>query len=519
VPIRLPFVLSLLAFVPAALAQDPAAPCPSFEVTTSPSLFTYGPDVASRAEGDFVVVWQSYTRETGFKVVGQRFDPGGDRVGAEFEANAEVGAHESAVAMAPDGSFMVVWTRRPLPQVAARAYDPAGVPRGPELLVSNPESPFSHLPSVVADGRGNFVVVWSQVLADIGRRIFGRRFGPQGEPLGGAFRVDDAVHTSSFQPDVAARPTGEFVVVWSDVGGPVEIFGQRYDAEGARQGAPFVANPSLAGHAQAPSIAMAPSGEFLVAWESVGQLGTDERDIFAQRLDADATLQGPEIQVNSATTGLQVAPSVTRDSRGNFVVAWGNYGYDPYRPALGRRIAPDGTFLGPEFQLSRGTTGGNNPAVAPAPHGGFVAVWDEYGGDPPRTMRRGLECARFTPLPPCRLADTRGPAGPGGGPPLAAGAARNFPVAGSCGIPVDARAVAFNATVASPTGAGNLRLYPAGEPPPLASMLNFAPGRARANSALLPLGPGGEVTVRADMPLEPAGTAHLVLDVYGYFKR
>jgi hypothetical protein len=93
------------------------------------------------------------------------------------------------------------------------------------------------------------------------------------------------------------------------------------------------------------------------------------------------------------------------------------------------------------------------------------------------------------------------------------------PVAGLCGIPADARAVAINATVATPGADGNLRLFPAGEPVPLASTLNFAAGRTRANSALATLGAGGQLAVSCDMPVAPAGAAHLVLDVFGYFKR
>ena len=121
-------------------------------------------------------------------------------------------------------------------------------------------------------------------------------------------------------------------------------------------------------------------------------------------------------------------------------------------------------------------------------------------------------------MSPCRLADTRLPDGPSGGPPLAAGASRDFPVGGSCGIPADARAVAVNVTTTAQTRPGNLRLYPAGEPVPLASTINFAAQHARANSAVVRLGGNGLVGVRCDMIPGPGGTAQLILDAYGYFR-
>src|SRR5258708_31094469 len=44
----------------------------------------------------------------------------------------------------------------------------------------------------------------------------------------------------------------------------------------------------------------------------------------------------------------------------------------------------------------------------------------------------------FIALPPCRIADTRGPAGPYGAPSLTGGAPRNFTLTGQCGIPASA---------------------------------------------------------------------------------
>jgi CSLREA domain-containing protein len=126
--------------------------------------------------------------------------------------------------------------------------------------------------------------------------------------------------------------------------------------------------------------------------------------------------------------------------------------------------------------------------------------------------------AAFYTVPPCRVADTRGPAGPSGRPALEANSSRFFSGAGSCGIPADARAVAFNVTVVNETDAGYLRLYPAGTAAPAASTINFMADRVRANNAVLPLGAGGQVAVRCEMAPGSPGTTHLVLDVYGYFK-
>jgi serine protease AprX len=123
--------------------------------------------------------------------------------------------------------------------------------------------------------------------------------------------------------------------------------------------------------------------------------------------------------------------------------------------------------------------------------------------------------ASFYALTPCRVGDTRDPAGPSGGPALAAASVRSFPVTGICGIPASATAVAINLAVFIPTDGGDLRVYPAGGTAPVASAINFRPGIVRANNAIIPLGSGGQISVQCDMP---SGSTDFFFDVYGYFQ-
>ncbi|MDP9120938.1 MAG: PQQ-binding-like beta-propeller repeat protein [Acidobacteriota bacterium] len=122
----------------------------------------------------------------------------------------------------------------------------------------------------------------------------------------------------------------------------------------------------------------------------------------------------------------------------------------------------------------------------------------------------------FFTLPPCRLIDTRGPAGTYGAPALPGGF-RSFPLTGRCGIPAGAQAVAANLTVVPQNAAGAIRVAPSGVAS-MASTVNFHPGPPRANNAILSLTgfPLGSVTVETDVP--PGGAAHLIVDVTGYFE-
>jgi hypothetical protein len=113
---------------------------------------------------------------------------------------------------------------------------------------------------------------------------------------------------------------------------------------------------------------------------------------------------------------------------------------------------------------------------------------------------------------PCRVFDSRFdvPAGP-----FAAGTV-SVPVVGAlpCGIPADAKAVAFNVTITEATADGHIVVYGGGAEPPT-STLNFQAHKTRANNAIVELAGDGTVTVG----VHPAGsgTVHVILDASGYF--
>jgi uncharacterized repeat protein (TIGR02543 family) len=174
------------------------------------------------------------------------------------------------------------------------------------------------------------------------------------------------------------------------------------------------------------------------------------------------------------------------------------------RPLASTLNSPDGSVLA-------------NAAIIPAGTGGSINVFatndteliidiDGYFAAPsPGSLQ-------FYALPPCRVLDTRGPAGTFGGPAIPGGGSRSFPIAGSpCGAPAGATAYSLNVTVVPQGGLGFLTAWPSGQPQPLASTLNSADGAIVANAAIVPAGNGGAVSFYA------SNTTDLVVDINGYF--
>jgi hypothetical protein len=127
---------------------------------------------------------------------------------------------------------------------------------------------------------------------------------------------------------------------------------------------------------------------------------------------------------------------------------------------------------------------------------------------------------QFYSVTPCRMVDTRLPAGATGGPELSSGALRSFPVAGGvCGVPATARAATVNVTMVSPTAAGFLTIWPYGTAKPKVSTINAA-GReaAIANGAIVPLSSDPSLGISIVYGTAQPGTCHVLIDVTGYFQ-
>lgn len=112
---------------------------------------------------------------------------------------------------------------------------------------------------------------------------------------------------------------------------------------------------------------------------------------------------------------------------------------------------------------------------------------------------------------PCRIADTRQT-----DDPLQPAAERTFALTGSCGIPANAKALAVNLTAVQAAAAGYIQAWPADEEGTATSLLNFAAGQTRANSAVLPLAVDGSGAVK--VLAATAAPLHMIIDVTGYFE-
>ncbi len=155
-----------------------------------------------------------------------------------------------------------------------------------------------------------------------------------------------------------------------------------------------------------PSMAMDADGDFVVVWHSAGSAGADSAgySIQGQRFASDGSVVGTEFQVNSYTTGNQDFPAVAMDSDGDFVVAWESYGSvgtdSSDKSVQGQRFASDGSVLGAELQVNTYTSSAQiRPSVAMESDGDFVVVWASNGSDGTDSDFFSIQKADATPVP------------------------------------------------------------------------------------------------------------------------
>ena len=116
--------------------------------------------------------------------------------------------------------------------------------------------------------------------------------------------------------------------------------------------------------------------------------------------------------------------------------------------------------------------------------------------------------ARFTPVTPTRLMDTR--IGLGSGARLVAGQTVELQVGGNSGVPTGVNAATLNVTSTDAATLGFVTVYDCDGERPVVSNLNPTPGRARPNLVVTPLSARGSVC------LYTLGDTDLVVDVTGY---
>lgn len=224
-------------------------------------------------------------------------------------------------------------------------------------------------PKVAFDAAGNSVVVWTR-WTDAGNQseVVAQRFGAGGRARGGRFRVNSYLPDFQAWPAVAMNASGQFVVAWVSNGQDGQLSGIYARAFSPRGGAvtgELAVNTSRGGQS-IPAVGIDSKGSFVVAWYN-------ERGTYLRRFSAAAAALGPEVLVSTGTN-----PTLAMAPTGAFILAWRDWDAATASASIrGRRFGKNGAPASEVLAISsRPITNSGTPRLAATADGGFLAAWD-----------------------------------------------------------------------------------------------------------------------------------------------
>lgn len=347
------------------------------------------PDLAMDNDGNVAFVWQSEGQTgSGSDIYARRMTSAGTLLGSDQLVNTTTTRPQRLPSVAVDsaGNYLVTWQSQHQDGyswgIYRQAFDANGVPVGEEVIVNHRVEGPQTAPSVESNSDGDAIVAWLGNSATHQPSIFGHLFDLPATEVAGEILLTSYVGLEDSAPAAAMNAARESIVVWEsyaeaeDQSSGLGVFGQLLDAQGAPMGGRFLVNENIKlGNQGAPAVARAPSGEFVIAWQS--EVADGSYDIFARRYAADGTPAGGVFQVNPASTpGDQKAPTAAMGPDGRFVIVWQSVSADGSTDVMAQRYLPDGTPDGAAFRVNNETDLDQyDPAIAMNASGQFVIAW------------------------------------------------------------------------------------------------------------------------------------------------
>ena len=248
---------------------------------------------------------------------------------------------------------------------------------------------FWSIRTVAVQPDGSFIQVWIDTggLDGQAQGVFGQRFNASGARVGGEFQVNTLTSGSQGNATIAVAPDGSFIVAWDGPGSSTDVFAQRFTKDGVKIGDEFLLNTTVSGGQQYPEMDFFPDGTFVAAF-------VDGSQTVLQRFDAIGRTIGQETRISSGT-GAVVMDSLTVRPDKLVFLTWTDCGRC-LRPVVHQHPSAHR----PSAKLNQTTTGTQEYSIARVDgEGNIVVVWESDGQDGSGMGVYGRRYdASFTPL-------------------------------------------------------------------------------------------------------------------------
>ncbi|MCB9844965.1 MAG: hypothetical protein H6811_03115 [Phycisphaeraceae bacterium] len=381
-----PMIVALVAGHASALPEE------SVDVRTSTFMMSsqFETAVAFAPDGAMLSVWTSRRQNGGRSgVFGQWLTEQGVAVGEEFALAAIRDTNQRAPAVASGGAGQAWAAWQAFGQdgdagaIIARRFSKDGA-RSAEVLVNENWVGDQVEPVLAVDpGSGRVLVAWEDHLDGSRGRVAWRVLNADGSIAS----AEQGTEIGSSSPSVAAGTNGQFLLAWatfdSDSGRPAGVRVATIGPNGLASESQSVSLTAL--DSQIEPVVAACEGGYIVSWVDAESDG-DGYGIVARRLRADGGWATGPVVVNSRAEGVQNAPAPAARPDGSIAIAF-NTDLEDGRAVMVRRFSPDLVPLGDEQRASQGAALGHamrdasgTARAAFSPTGELAIAWSGDAG-------------------------------------------------------------------------------------------------------------------------------------------
>ncbi|XGA69590.1 hypothetical protein M5524_11035 [Duganella sp. BuS-21] len=343
-----------------------------------------------------VAVWRS-TDTAGDGIYLRRFNVNGQPAGDDLLVNTTTAGDQRApsVAALSDGGFVVIWDSNPdngfisdagAWEVKLQRFDADGNKIGLELDVNTTTAGAQRFAQAVSLGDGGFLVVWqSPEGGGNATGIYGQRFDASGAKVGTEGHYNTTVSGEQLIPTLRAISNDKQVLTWvgATVDGGFGVALQLLDGLGAKLGAEQIIYTRPAGSSTASFSHAQPAGngagQFALAWTVTSTDGNNS--VMARFYNADGTPMGPAFVAASGASYVSVdVINVSVDGSNGFMLVWDTTDAYGNSAIVGRNFKLDNTPLGEQFIVNDDDQGlqMNFPQLSLG-SGGIVVTWNTQG--------------------------------------------------------------------------------------------------------------------------------------------
>ncbi|MFO7891311.1 MAG: T9SS type A sorting domain-containing protein [bacterium] len=357
----------------------------NFKVSEASRQNRYGSvNIKRERNGNLLISWKKVDGISRF--LAQRYNPDGIKIGSNFSIltinpdAGEINQKDPDIGVDSKGSFLIAWEdeRNGHPDIYAQRFNADGTPSTCSFIVNDDERGINYQfgLKIATNNTGNSVIVWRDYRNEKAE-IYAQRFDVNGTAISSNVKIDnDQFRSWKDNPDIGMDRNGNFVIVWQDYRNKhSDIYAQRVDANGNVIGPNFKVNDDKGSVYQyTPKIAMNDTGNTVIVWRDKRN---GHSDIYLQRYNANGSAVSTNIRVNDDTTSSEQSnPVIDINKKGNFVIAWKDKRNNRYE-IYAQRFNDKGIALGSNFRVITLADENSNIAIGVDKNGKFVIAWQE----------------------------------------------------------------------------------------------------------------------------------------------